>query len=639
MTTPGRKLRPSKRTPVPKSVVAAHVTTTVVGSGFPAPTGCVVLSGWAFIHSERVAGKWIERRASSGTSAVSFWSALEEIGNPRNPAYVICPRASVALTLLGWWHHVRSGRYTVWKQPEHTDEHGEVVASGKRRKTHPLIISGTPDIIGYALGDTTYKWVGTRQFGGPTLDLSGPATVGARSVASWFLPLLSAWLDTGCGPWRDSVGAAAWGTYLLRQPKSRVVVHERADAQKIENQACHGGRASIWFTGPVGGKSQWHDYPPTPAYPLMIPSIAGPLHRVDIRGMYPTLMRDKEFPVRLRGVATDWSVERLRASLGGALKIARVKLRTTRPEYPFRRDGRVLYPVGTFITTLAEPELRTAIDAGAVIQVTHVLSYERGNPFREWGEWVIGLRKRAAARNVPGWSSYIKHVSVALSGKLATEPGGWQPKPDVCPRVEWGEWWRTHAETGVERHFRSLGGHTHEWEKRGLRPGCLAACYAFLTAYGRDEMRRLRQVCGVRQVIAQHTDGLIVRSKGLEALRAAGEIDGEAYGKLRVEGAYQTAWFRGPNHWWADGSWTVAGVAGGYTVDERGIVRETVTIEPARSGRDPTGQMVYDRIRTVDPAMINCGDRFDENGWVVPPRVGQTRGPSDTPTLLDTDQT
>lgn len=287
-----------------------------------------------------------------------------------------------------------------------------------------------------------------------------------------------------------------------------------------------------------------------------------------------------------------------------------------------RHRGRVAYPVGRFTTTLATPELVAALDAGEVEEVHEVARYERGKPFTDWAVWVLGLRERSKRRGEESWERYAKALSVALSGRLARRPGGWHDRPRHTARRRWGEWHEVCAETGEEKTFRALGGHVQEWCRPGLREGTLAACYAHLTAYGRLRMREYREVAGPRQTIAQHTDGLVVTVLGAKRLRAAGCVRPGEWGHLQAAGQYKRAWFRGPNHFWADGKWTLAGVHHGFVVQPDGEVYSEVTINPVRTAKDPFARSILRRVVHTDPAEINAGDSFDRDGWAVPLNLG-----------------
>lgn len=435
------------------------------------------------------------------------------------------------------------------------------------------------------------------------------------------------WAAAGCGVWKDTVGAAAYATWQTHSGGVPVYQHDRPDVLRLEDRACHGGRASIFTTRPVAREGSWRGLPDAPDLTRERGHIRGPVYRLDVRAQYPTIMRDREFPARLINVAQGWTPDKLARALDQFCAIARVRVRSERAELPHRTGERTQYPRGEWTVTLATPEIRDALERNEIIRVGEVAYYERGKPFAAWGKWVLGLRRRAERYGHRHWQHYVKALSVALSGKLASKGGGWVDRPDIPPAVEWGEWPVVSAIDGEERWYRALGYHTQKRERKRFRPGTLGACYAHVTAYGRVQMARYREIAGHRQTLSQHTDGLIVTSLGRRALIEAGCVRPGEFGHLQEDGAIRALKLYTPNHLYCDGEWTIAGVRNGYRIEAGCVAVDHPVYDPVRQAQNPGAGWVAEHVRRVPLELIDPGVRVGEDGWVIPPRVGHTQAP------------
>jgi hypothetical protein len=67
------------------------------------------------------------------------------------------------------------------------------------------------------------------------------------------------------------------------------------------------------------------------------------------------------------------------------------------PCLPFRRNGKLIFPTGTFNGTWTAPEIRQAVSDGAeILKVNWVYSYgkRKCRPFTEWVNHIYGLRRK-----------------------------------------------------------------------------------------------------------------------------------------------------------------------------------------------------------------------------------------------------
>lgn len=640
-----RKTRVPKRTTVPRLVCAVVVTTATVTAGGTSSTATREFRSVSYIAHRRIHGRWVFHSEGDFDDRAEFWRAYLSADWHGHECYTVCPDAGAMLGVLGWWGLLSGGGVACHPGGQPATDAGGRGRASRGRKGDSLILSGCPDVISFRARPTAehlamemgvgavlprqtdrparFRWVGTRQFGEPDYALTGDSHADCRIVSEWFRHIIQRWSDSACGAWRDTAGAASWSTYAMRSARMPITDHARPAVLKLEDAACHGGRASIFTTNPIGDRDTWNRFKDRPAYPLTAEVIPGPLHRLDVKAMYPSIMSKEYFPTRIVGLSYGWSLDRLERICSSTSVLARLTVKTARSALPRKGGTDTAYPVGSWISTLATPEILAALYSNEVVKVHEVARYESGKPFEDWGKWILGMRRRAVGFGGPDWASYVKKIAVSLSGRLARKPAGWEARPGVIPPVEWGEWYRTCADTGKGRRFRSLGGIVQELVVGDTRPGTFAACYAHITSYGRVQMNRYREIAGHRQVIAQHTDGLVVTDLGLANLEAAGCVRKGEFGHLEYQGKYDAAWYRSPNHFWADGKWTMAGVAAGFSVTEDGWAESRVTLDPVRSARDPSKHPIRETIVRTELSKVCPDETVGPDGWVIPPAAGR----------------
>jgi hypothetical protein len=107
---------------------------------------------------------------------------------------------------------------------------------------------------------------------------------------------------------------------------------------------------------------------------------------------------------------------------------------------PARSDGRILWPVGTFATTLWDIEIAAAIEAGAEVTVHGGYLYRKAPALKSWAEWIIGMLT-AGPTEADAWQKIVaKHWSTACIGRFGMMYPEWEefgtaPRAGVDRRV------------------------------------------------------------------------------------------------------------------------------------------------------------------------------------------------------------
>src|SRR5262249_54913938 len=161
--------------------------------------------------------------------------------------------------------------------------------------------------------------------------------------------------------------------------------------------------------------------------------------------------------VRLRYHCRDWLPHGLREYQDGRGIVARVRLRTEWPQYPCRRDGLVIYPVGRFTTTLCGPEFAAAFEAREIEEVYEWSSYDVAPALRDYAECVLSLRRKFKEEGNLALAGWAKALGVALVGKFAQDARSWEEVEYLEPHPDWGNW-RYKNRAGQIVPYRSIAG-------------------------------------------------------------------------------------------------------------------------------------------------------------------------------------
>ena len=259
--------------------------------------------------------------------------------------------------------------------------------------------------------------------------------------------------------------------------------------------------------------------------------------------MYPYVMREENYPTVLRGVYKRVTLDELHTFMRDASVVAEVSLNTDEPIYAFRSDGYLLFPIGSFRTSLTTPELKYALKKGHLAKCHRVAVYTHERIFTSFVDELYRLRVEARE---DGNDFYVWHLRLLMNslygkfGQVMRKDVHIGVSPDLTPRV----WVEYDVETGESRKIRAFAGQLHELEEGGESWWSHPAIAAHVTAYARLHLWRIMCAAGRRDVAYCDTDSLLVSALGAVKLR--GQWIGDALGKLQVEGQGNGAIIHGP---------------------------------------------------------------------------------------------
>lgn len=403
-------------------------------------------------------------------------------------------------------------------------------------------------------------------------------TADVRVLREAVLQTLDLYHQHECGDFRTTGAGQASAAFRHRflEP-STLLVHADPDVLAVERRAGWSGRAEVWRHG----------------------EIEGPLYEYDYDAAYARIALETELPVALVGEyrPPDLALyDRVRQRYA---VVAEVEVETPSPVVPTDHAGGIVWPVGTFTSTLWDCEIELARREGARVDVRRLWAYRRAPLLAEWADWILRGLAGDELGATPIGRTICKEWSRALIGRFAlryptVERIGRRDFDDLClwpvdDRIEGRVY--SHLQVG-----RALYEQTDTQES----PSSTPCVMAYVMAAARVKVWQAIQAAGFGRVISVDTDGLIVGREGAALLDTAirlGQLPG-----LRRKAEYRRGSFRGPRNLDLDDSRRVSGVprraerlAPG---DYRGEVWES--LPAALKARRATSLTVYERRFRVD---------------------------------------
>lgn len=314
------------------------------------------------------------------------------------------------------------------------------------------------------------------------------------------------------GTFAHTLAGQSLNAFRHRFMEHDIFIHTRKDAIFLERQGYYGGRVEMFRRNIL--PAQTYTY-------------------VDINSAYPAVMRDGTYPVSFEGREENLSVRRLSKLLQTYFLMARVVVRTETALFPLRMDGRLLFPIGEFETTLATPELKIAIERGLVVSCSEAALYKGERIFTHFVDEMYELRKAAKQKPDAMWDELLKRMMNSLFGKFGQHNYEWT-ELGIQNEYEDGIWRELDKDTGRVRTFRRIGGVLSERSSKDEGFNSFVAIAAHVTSASRTLLLRYIETAGWDHVYYCDTDSIITDEIGIAAL--APYLDASKLGLLKIEG-------------------------------------------------------------------------------------------------------
>ncbi len=464
-----------------------------------------------------------------------FWQLIEQFTGNRHTTWVVCNNAIRDLIVSCMPEQYEMGRISIdWprsKRKREDNNEDNVHCSGF------AVIGQPPTILAFRCAATQGRFVvvDTLNYFSVTLaDLGescGKPKLPEPSIyddnLSWFADCerdveiifdtfcgLQQWIsENDFGMFRYTASSQAMSAFRHRFMKRDIYFHDDPDVKKLERSGYFGGRSEVWKLGKINET----------------------VHQFDVNALFPSVMRCGMFPNLLDRFELRPELLELRPAIDWERSIAQVEVESNDAIYPVRTTRGVIYPTGTFQTTLAGPELVQAIATGSVRRVGAWAEYKVDQLFTLWVDELWALRQRYKAEGNLLYHRFTKGLMVGLYGKFAQLSPDWVNVPDTLANLPWTSWQERDWHSGDMIPYRSFGYQTQKWTEKKEIQHTFVAISAFVTAAARMYMNKIRETIGARHCLYQGVDGVVVTDTGRGRLEAAGLVRPNEIGYLRHE--------------------------------------------------------------------------------------------------------
>lgn len=413
--------------------------------------------------------------------------------------------------------------------------------------------------------------------------------------------LVGAWLklvgSNDLGHFSPTLASQALHAYRHRFMEHEILVGSRIERPALERAAYMGARTEAWTVGRLS---------------------AGPYTLLDVNSAFAAVMGRELYPRALRYVRRRTSKRDLLQIVERDLAIARVQLTTPLPIYPTHHQERLVFPVGTFVTTLTTPELRDALHRNVIDRVDECAVYDGAPIFAKWVREIYALRIRYREQGRRLEEGLVNAMLKALYGKFGELRRSWVKVADE-PELQDEIWTEQDLDAGRERIYRRLGGVVHEREIGEDAYNAFPAIPAHVTAHARLLLWRYAHAAGVEHVHYMDTDSLIVDAAGRAALERY--IDPATIGRLKIVDEADVVEIRGPKDYTFGERTRRKGIRPDAELTPEGKYRQREFL--GLSAQLRMGHAGGPLVRTVDVGRAEpiSPDRLSPEGRVAPLRL------------------
>lgn len=340
-------------------------------------------------------------------------------------------------------------------------------------------------------------------------------------LETFWRTLITFYRDHDLGAFATTAASMAFNAFRHKHMHHEIFIHDQTDSLETERQSYYGGRVECFRLGTM----------PQDDYTML-----------DVNSMYPYVMQVGEFPTKLLFHEKIPPLSRFQDVMRSYQVVATVGLETTSPCYPKRLDGKLLFPVGRFQTTLADPELRLALDRGDIRYIKGLIAYDHAPIFRTYVEEFYALRLAYKQEQKDAFVLFTKLLLNSLYGKLGQRGHERETLPDK-PGVIFGH---ETIYSEIAHAFKQV----YYWygqgwieKEEGEAYNSFPAIAATVTSMARVYLWSLLEMGGTQNVLYCDTDSIVCNRSGLQRLQT--EIDPTQLGKLKVEKTTRTLCLRG----------------------------------------------------------------------------------------------
>jgi hypothetical protein len=330
-------------------------------------------------------------------------------------------------------------------------------------------------------------------------------------LAEAFIKLLYFIKDEEIGNFSPTVAGLAFNAFRHKFMNEKIYVHNNADALKLELDSYRGGLCDIFRRGEFTGK----------------------YYKLDVNSMYPFVMKNNIYPVKLLGVINDFPTNKLDKINNDVVWIARCDLNISKAVIPLRYKHKLCLVKGNITATITSVEYQQFKEYINIDKIHTIALYEAKPIFADYIEYFYTKRLDAKQRGDVTNATFYKLLLNSLYGKFGQtvrerELVDIKTLDTILSNEE------SDNDDGISISTISKVGDKYlVLKQHKLSRDSFPAIASLVTAYARCYLMKLILQAGEDNVYYCDTDSLIVNESGYNNLKEY--INANELGKLKLE--------------------------------------------------------------------------------------------------------
>lgn len=306
-------------------------------------------------------------------------------------------------------------------------------------------------------------------------------------------------------------------------PTKTLLVHGDPVALDRERTAMWTGRAEAWRHGRV----------------------TGPLYEWDMKLAYCHIAAQSLLPVKLLGRHGKTTFDQFRRRSHEQTLLADVTLTTERETVPTLIGGKIIWPVGTFKTTLWDTELQLACVYATDVQIHRYWYYDIAPVLAPMAQWLLDTLNLPVKNQPPVIRYMLKHWARTLVGRCALRYRKWEDYA-TTPNIGLSLATLYDLDTDDETQLLHVGHRMLELAGMEESEQSTPQITSWIMARARRNLYHTMDKAGFPNIIYVDTDGLIVNADGNQRLAQWTPLDQTVH--LEPRARYSHAVVYGPRN-------------------------------------------------------------------------------------------
>lgn len=465
--------------------------------------------GWACYMRCHRDGKWSDEDWLRFDSLSQFWEWVHSKTRPKTKLYLFCHNTAFDLPVCDVFNELPRRGYSLTRA---------IIDAP------PTILQFTSDTRTLIFLDTLNIWRMSLAFLGTTIGLPKMEMPDNNNVerewdryAKRDVEIIRAaclqWFEhlkkNDMGGFAPTLASQAMVLFRHKYMKHKIFIDTNERALKLTRSGYYGGRVECFRIGQF--KEEFY--------------------ALDVNSMYPAVMRENNYPIKLIGHTFYASLQDLSLWLKTNSVCARVEIDTPEPFAPVRTKNKLIFPNGRFECILSTPELIYAIHKGYILRVNEVAVYDHAPIYRAMMDDMQIIKARAKLEGDTVLEFHTKKLQNSLYGKEGQSGIKWQEN-DWIEDKTCKQWAELDMETGKVIQHRQLAGLHQIKENEGESRESFPAIAAHVTAYARMQLWEIINDAGRENVYYCDTDCVFVNSRGRDKL--SHRLDDYKLGALKI---------------------------------------------------------------------------------------------------------